>query len=68
MMRSTSGKEGDALPSEEQGQTEQRSLGATLGAAALTGVAAGGANAVTQQLISALTKPKSDQQPPPKKS
>jgi hypothetical protein len=48
-------------------QVEQRSLGAALAAAAVTGVTAGGANVVGQQIVGALTKPKGDQ-PPPKKS
>ena len=46
---------------------EQRSLGATLAAGAVTGATAGVANAVAGQVIAALTKPKDDA-PPPKKS
>jgi hypothetical protein len=44
-------------------QIEQRSLSATLAQAALTGAAAGTANAVANQAINALKKPKPEEEP-----
>jgi hypothetical protein len=48
-------------------QIEQRSLAATIAAAAVTGTTAGVANAGATQLINALRKPKNDSPPPPPK-
>ena len=52
-------------PHQDDNQDMYRSLGMTLAAAAVTGTAAGGANALTQQAINAIKRPK--EEPPPKK-
>jgi hypothetical protein len=49
-------------------QPEQRSLGATIAAAAVTGSTPGAANATTGQIIDALRRPKDEPPPSPKKS
>ena len=53
---------------EEDLQRFERSLAATLAQAAVTGVTAGGANVIGQQIVGAIKKPKAEEPPPSKKS